>query len=72
MLLQLAYWTGSLCRPASSVAFSNTTGPIITKLHVESPAVRGTKACSNDFGLMTDFAAMPIDGYIFKNLLNDQ
>ena len=49
----------------SNIFFSETTGPIEVKFHVEPPLDRGTKVCSNGPGHMTNMAAMPIYG---KNL----
>ena len=45
--------------------FSETTGPIEAKFHVEPPWDGGTKVSSNGLGHMTKMAAMPIYG---KNL----
>ena len=49
----------------SNIFFSETTGPIEVKFHVEPPLDGGTKVCSNGPGHMTNMAAMPIYG---KNL----
>ena len=49
----------------SNIFSSETTGPIKTKFHVESPWDRGTKVRLNGPGHMTKMAAMPIYG---KNL----
>ena len=51
--------------PHSLNIFSETTGPIEAKFHMESPWDGGTKVCSNGPGHMTKIAAMPISG---KNL----
>ena len=40
--------------------FSETTGPIEAKFHVEPPWDGGTKVCSNGPGHLTEMAAMPI------------
>ena len=45
--------------------FSETTGPIEAKFHVEPPWDGGMKVYSNGLGHMTKMAAMPIYG---KNL----
>ena len=56
----------SVRRPHSlNSFFSETTGPIEAKFHMESPWDGGTKVCSNGPGHMTKMAAMPIYG---KNL----
>ena len=54
----------SLRRPStiSNIFYSETTGPIELKFHMETPKDRGTKVCSNGFGHMTKMAAMPIYG----------
>ena len=44
---------------------SETTGPIATKFHIQTPGPLGKKSCSNGMGHMTNMAAMPIYG---KNL----
>ena len=49
--------------------FSETTGPIEAKLHVEPPWDGGTKVCSNGPSHMTKMAVMPIYGKKLKNLL---
>ena len=48
---------------------SETTGPIVTKFHIQPPGPSGTKSCSNGQGHMTKMAAMPIYGNDLKNLL---
>ena len=53
----------------SNIFFSETTGPIEAKFHVEPPWDRGTKVCSKGPGQMTKIAAMPIYGKKLKNLL---
>ena len=45
--------------------FSETTGPIVTKFHMQPLGPLGTKSCSNGLGHMTKMAAMSICG---KNL----
>ena len=45
--------------------FSETTGPIAFKFHIQLPGPLGKKSCSNGLGHMTNMAAMPIYG---KNL----
>ena len=55
----------SVRRQTSNTFFSQTTGPIKVKFHMEPPWDRGTKVCSNDPGHMTKMAAMSIYG---KNL----
>ena len=54
-------------RPPHSlnIFFSETTGPIKVKFHLELLWDGGTKFCSNGPGHMTKMAAMPIYG---KNL----
>ena len=49
--------------------FSETTGPIEAKFHVEPPLDGGTKIYSNGLGHMTKMAAIPIYGKTLKNLL---
>ena len=49
----------------SNIFFSETTGLIEAKFHVELPWNGGTKVCSNGPGHMISMAAMPIYG---KNL----
>ena len=44
---------------------SETTGPIVTKFHIQPPGTLEKKNCSNGLGNMTSMAAMPI--YV-KNL----
>ena len=53
----------------SNIFFSETTGPIEAKFHVEPPWDGGTKICSNALGHMTKMAAMPIYVKNLKNLL---
>ena len=57
----------SVRRPStiSNDFFSETTGPIATKFHIQPPGPLGKKSCSNGLGHMTNMAAMPIYG---KNL----
>ena len=49
--------------------FSEPTGPIEAKLHMEPPWDRETKVCSNGPGHMTKMAAMPIYVKKLKNLI---
>ena len=49
----------------SNIFFSETTGPIEAKFHVEPPWDGGMKVCSNGPGHVTKMAAMSIYG---KNL----
>ena len=49
----------------SNIFFSETTGPIEAKFHMEPPWDGGMKVCSTGPGHMTKMAAMPIYG---KNL----
>ena len=49
--------------------FSETTGPIEAKCHMESPLDGGTKVCLNGPGHMAKVAAMPIYGKKILNLL---
>ena len=53
----------------SNIFFSETTGPIETKYHVEPPLNGGTKVCSNGPGHMAKMATMPTHGKNLKNLL---
>ena len=64
---ELIGWEGSVVRPStiSNDFSSEPTGPILTKFHIQSPGILGTKSCSNSLGQMTKMAAMPIYG---KNL----
>ena len=58
----------SVVRRPSTISnnfFSETTGPIATKFHIQPPGPLGKKNCSNGLGHMTNMAAMPIYG---KNL----
>ena len=56
----------SLVRPSTiSNDFSETTGPIATRFHIQPPGPLGKKSCSNGLGHMTNMAAMLIYG---KNL----
>ena len=48
--------------------FSDTTGPIKVKFHMEPPWDRGTKVCSNGPGHMTKKAVMPIYGKNLKKI----
>ena len=50
----------------SNIFFSETTGPIKAKFHIEPPWDGGTKICSNGPGHMTKMTAMPIYGKILK------
>ena len=50
----------------SNIFFSETTGLIEAKFHVESPWDGGTKVCSNGSSHMTKMAAMPIYGENLK------
>ena len=60
----------SVRRPHSLNIFSETTGLIEAKFHMESPWDGGTKVCSNGPGHITKMAAMPIYGKnLKKNLL---
>ena len=52
-------------RPHSLNIFSETTGPVKVKFHMELLWDGGTKVCSNGHGHMTKMATMPIYG---KNL----
>ena len=53
----------SVLRPSTfSNIFSETTGPIELKFHMETPYDAGTKVCSNGLGHMTKMAATPIYG----------
>ena len=64
------YSIGRLCRKGPSVVppsvhnfkttSSETTGPIVTKFHIQSPVPLGTKSCSNGLGHITNVATMPI------------
>ena len=69
--LRGAYTLGRLRRPSvvhpSTISndFSETTGPIATKFHIQPPGPLGKKSCSNGLGHLTNMAAMPIYG---KNL----
>ena len=51
----------------SNIFFSETTGPIETKFHMEPPWDGGSKDCSNGPGHMTKMAGVPVYG---KNLQN--
>ena len=57
----------SVVRPStiSNDFFSETTGPIVTKFHIQPPGPLGKKSCSNGLDHITNMAAMPIYG---KNL----
>ena len=57
-------WGGGRLSTFSNI-FSETTGPIEDKFHVEPPWDGGSKVCSNSPVHMTKMAAMPIYG---KNL----
>ena len=54
----------SVVRPStiSNDFSSETTGPIVTKFHIQHPGSLGKKTCSNDLDHMTKMAAMPIYG----------
>ena len=54
------------CMSTFSNIFSETTGPIEAKFHMEPPWDWGTKVCSNGPGHMTKMAAMPIYGKSLK------
>ena len=58
----------SVTRSSSVVVifFSETTGLIAVKFHVEPPWDGGTKVCSRDPDHMTKMAAMPIYGNTLK------
>ena len=51
----------------SNIFFSETTGPIEAKFHMEPPWDGGTKVCSNGPGHKTKMVTMSIYG---KNLQN--
>ena len=55
---------GELCCPSTiSNSFSSeSTRPIVTKLHIQSTGTLGMKNCSNGLGHMAKMAAMPICG----------
>ena len=60
----------SVCRPSSTftnIFFSETTGPIKLKFHMETFLDAGTKVYSNSPDHMTKMAATPIYG---KNPFN--
>ena len=61
-----------VCMSTFSNIFSETTGPIEAKIHMEPPWDGGTKVGSNGPGHMTKMAAMPIYGKTLKNLLRSQ
>ena len=42
--------------------YSETTGPIVTKFHLQSSGTLGMKSCSNRQGHMAKMAAMSIYG----------
>ena len=48
-----------------ALLFSETTGPIVTKFHIQPPGPLGKTNCSIGLDHMTNMAAMPIYG---KNL----
>ena len=54
-----------VCMSTFSNIFSETTGPIEAKVHMEPPWDGGMKVCSNGQGHMINMATMPIYG---KNL----
>ena len=57
----------------SNIFFSETTGPIEAKFHVEPPWDEGTKVCLNGPGHMTKMAAMPIyDKSLKKSFLESK
>ena len=69
---ELTGWEGSVVRLSvrrlstiSNDFFSESTGPIATKFHIQPPGPLGKKSCSNGLGHMTNMAPMPIYG---KNL----
>ena len=49
-----------VCMSTFSNIFSETTGPIEAKFHMEPPWDGGMKVCSNGHGHMTNMATMPI------------
>ena len=53
----------------SNIFFSETTGPIEAKFHMEPPWDVGTEIYSNGPGHMTEMVAMSIYGKKLKNLL---
>ena len=67
-----AYSIGGLCHlsvvHSSTISnnFSETTGPIITRFHIQPPGPLGTISCSNGLGHMTNMATMPIYGKTIK------
>ena len=64
---ELIVKAGSVVRRPSTISndFSETTGPIATKFHIQPPGPLGKKSCSTGLGHMTSMAAIPIYG---KNL----
>ena len=61
----------SVVRRPSTISndfFSETTGPIATKFHIQPPGPLGKKSCSNGLGHMTNMAAMPIYGKNLKKI----
>ena len=46
----------SVCPSTISNYFSETTGPIVTKFHIQPPGPLGKKSCSNGLGHMTNMA----------------
>ena len=53
----------SVVRPSTFLnIFSETTGPIKLKFHMQTPEAAGRKVCSNGPGHVTKMAAMPIYG----------
>ena len=60
----------SVCLFTISKDFSSeTTGPIVLKIHIQPPGPFGKKSCSNYLGHMSNMAATPIYGKNLKNLL---
>ena len=51
-----------LCPSTFSNVFSETTGPIEIKFHMETPLDGGTKVCLSGPGPMTKMATTPIYG----------
>ena len=66
--LRGAYSIVRLCRPStiSNDFSSKTTGPIVTKFHIQPTGPLGKKNCSNGLGHMTKMATMPIYGKNIK------
>ena len=62
------YVYNNVCMSTFSNIFSETTGPIEAKFHMEPPWNRGTKVCSNGPGHMTKMAVMPVYGKNLKKI----